>query len=425
MSEPASPVAERHDPYAALRHRDYRLYFLGRLLLVIGAQSQSVAVGWEVYERTRSSFALGLIGLVLGLPVIALALPGGHLADNHDRRLLVTISGLVMALSALSLAAISHWRGPVPLIFVALFIDGVAAAFNYPARISLLPQIVPREHFASAVTWSSTAFLVSAAIGPVVGGLIIARTHGASPVYLLDFALVLVFIALILGIRGRRKLGTAEKMTLASLAAGFHFVRDTEVILAAITLDLFAVLLGGATALLPIFAKDILRVGPDGLGWLRAAPSVGALISAVVIAHLPPMRGAGRKLFLAVVGFGLATIVFGLSKSFALSIAMLFTLGALDAISMVIRSTLVQVRTPDIMRGRVSAVNGMFVDTSNELGAFESGAVASLVGPVASVVAGGIGTLLSVVFIMRKWPALLRLDSLQSDEDAISEGKEP
>jgi MFS family permease len=410
-----SEVQERHDPYAALRHRDYRLYFAGRLVNVIGTQSGSVAVGWEVYERTRSPFALGLIGLVIGVPVVGLALPGGHFADNYDRRRLVTISGVLMALSSAGLAAISHWHGPVPLIYVALFGSGVASAFNYPARISLLPQIVPRETFPSAVAWNSTAFLVSAAIGPALGGLIIAATHAATPVYLLEVVLTLAFILLVRAIKGKQMVRSSEPLTLESLAAGFRFVRETKIILAAITLDLFAVLLGGATALLPVFAKDILHVGADGLGWLRAAPSVGALLMAIVIAHLPPMRRAGRKLFLSVAGFGLATIVFGVSRSFALSLAMLFALGALDAISMVIRSTLVQVRTPDAMRGRVSAVNGMFVDTSNELGAFESGAVASLVGPVWSVVGGGVGTLLVVVAIMRKWPALARLDSLQPE----------
>jgi MFS family permease len=410
-----SEVQERHDPYAALRHRDYRLYFAGRLVNVIGTQSGSVAVGWEVYERTRSPFALGLIGLVIGVPVVGLALPGGHFADNYDRRRLVTISGVLMALSSAGLAAISHWHGPVPLIYVALFGSGVASAFNYPARISLLPQIVPRETFPSAVAWNSTAFLVSAAIGPALGGLIIAATHAATPVYLLEVVLTLAFILLVRAIKGKQMVRSSEPLTFESLAAGFRFVRETKIILAAITLDLFAVLLGGATALLPVFAKDILHVGADGLGWLRAAPSVGALLMAIVIAHLPPMRRAGRKLFLSVAGFGLATIVFGVSRSFALSLAMLFALGALDAISMVIRSTLVQVRTPDAMRGRVSAVNGMFVDTSNELGAFESGAVASLVGPVWSVVGGGVGTLLVVVAIMRKWPALARLDSLQPE----------
>jgi MFS family permease len=408
---------ERHDPYAALRHRDYRFYFAARILLVIGEQSQMVAVGWEIYERTRSALALGLIGLVIGFPLIALAVPGGHIADNHDRRRIIVISSLCLAATTVAMAALSYLRAPVPLFFVALFALGVASAFNYPARIALLPQIVPRENFASAVTWSSTAFLISAAIGPALGGSIIALTGSAATVYLLDAALAIGFVFLILGIRGRQRLNeSSEKMTRESLVAGFRFVRQTRIILAAITLDLFAVLLGGATALLPVFAKDILHVGADGLGWLRAAPSVGALLMAVVVAHLPPMRRAGRKLFLSVAGFGIATVIFGLSTSFALSLAMLFTLGALDAISMVIRSTLVQVRTPDAMRGRVSAVNGMFVDTSNELGGFESGAVAALVGPVASVVAGGLGTLLVVVAIMRKWPELAQLDSLQNDD---------
>jgi MFS family permease len=412
----APPNTTRHDPYAALRHRDYRFYFAARTLLVIGEQSQMVAVGWEIYERTRSTLALGLIGLVVGFPVIALALPGGHLADNYDRRRLVVISSLFLAAATLGLAAVSHFHAPVLLTYVALFALGVASAFNYPARIALLPQIVPRETFASAVTWSSTAFLISAAIGPALGGIIIATTGSATAVYLLDAALAIAFIFLILGIRGKQRIESSERMSRESLAAGFRFVRETKIILAAITLDLFAVLFGGATALLPVFAKDILHVGADGLGWLRAAPSVGALLMAILVAHLPPMRRAGRKLFLSVAGFGIATIIFGFSKSFALSLAMLFALGALDAISMVIRSTLVQVRTPDAMRGRVSAVNGMFVDTSNELGGFESGAVAALVGPVASVVAGGVGTLLVVVAIMRKWPQLARLDSLQNQE---------
>ena len=385
---------------------------------MIGEQSQMVAVGWEVYERTRSSLALGLIGLVVGFPVIALALPGGHLADNYDRRRLVVISSLFLAAATLALAAISHLRAPVALTYVALFALGVASAFNYPARIALLPQIVPREAFASAVTWSSTAFLVAAAVGPALGGIIIATTGSATPVYLLDAALAIAFMVLILAIRGKQQIEYSERMSRESLAAGFRFVRETRIILAAITLDLFAVLFGGATALLPVFAKDILHAGADGLGWLRAAPAVGALLTAILVAHLPPMRRAGRKLFLSVAGFGVATIIFGISKSFALSLAMLFTLGALDAISMVIRSTLVQVRTPDAMRGRVSAVNGMFVDTSNELGGFESGAVAALVGPVASVVAGGLGTLLVVIAIMRKWPELARLDSLQNSRAA-------
>lgn len=404
----------RHDPYEALRHRDFRFFFVARVLAVLGGEAANVAVGWELYERTRSALALGIVGLVAGLPMILLALPGGHVADSFDRRRVAGTTGILIALSATGLAAVSYWRGPVLLTYACLLFGGIALAFNYPARSALVPQIVPPEAFANAVTWNSTAFLASAAIGPAFAGIVIASSHSATPVFLADAGFSLIFVALIAAIRGERPAPTGERMTLASLAAGFRFVRETEVIFAAITLDLFAVLLGGATTLLPVFAKDILHVGADGLGWLRSAPSAGALLMALAIAHLPPMRRAGRKLFFSVAGFGAATVVFGLSKSFVLSLAMLFTLGALDAISMVIRSTLVQMRTPDAMRGRVLAVNGMFVDTSNELGGFESGAVASLVGPVASVVAGGIGTLLVVIAVMKKWPALARLDSLSS-----------
>lgn len=356
--------------------------------------------------------------------MILLALPGGHVADSFDRRRISAITGTLIAISAAALAAVSYWQAPVVWIYLTLLLGGVVVAFNYPARAALLPQIVPREHFANAATWNSTAFLASAAMGPAFAGLVIATTHSATVVFVADALLTLLYGVLVASIRGEQPEPSGERMTLRSLAAGFHYVRTTEVILAAITLDLFAVLLGGATTLLPIFAKDILHVGADGLGWLRAAPSLGALLMAVAIAHLPPMRRSGRKLFFSVAGFGMATIVFGLSKSFALSLAMLFSLGALDAVSMVIRSTLVQVRTPDEMRGRVSAVNGMFVDTSNELGGFESGALAALIGPVASVVAGGIGTLLSVVMIMRKWPALARLDTLHSAKPKIPDTKE-
>lgn len=405
-----------HDPYEALRHRDFRLFFTARILAVLGGEAANVAVGWELYERTHSTLALGLVGLVAGLPLVLLALPGGHVADSFDRRRVAGITGVLIALSATGLAAVSYWKGPVLLTYACLLFGGIVLAFNYPARSALLPQVVPLDAFANAVTWNSTAFLASAAIGPAFAGIVIATTHSATPVFLSDAALSLIFVALIAAIRGVQPAPTGERMTLASLAAGFHYVRETGVIFAAITLDLFAVLLGGATTLLPVFAKDILHVGADGLGWLRAAPSIGALLMALTIAHLPPMRGAGRKLFLSVAGFGAATVVFGLSKSFLLSLAMLFTLGALDAISMVIRSTLVQVRTPDAMRGRVLAVNGMFVDTSNELGGFESGAMASLIGPVGSVVAGGIGTLLVVVAVMKRWPALANLDSLSFRE---------
>jgi hypothetical protein len=276
------------------------------------------------------------------------------------------------------------------------------------------------------VTWSSSAFQTAAVVGPAIGGLVIALQHRATAAYLIDAFLTSIYLMMLFAIRGggevqasATSLKPREKMTLESLVAGMKFVKETKVVLAALTLDLFAVLLGGATSLLPIFAKDILQVGPDGLGWLRAAPSIGALIVMVGIAHRPPMQRTGWTLISAVAGFGICTIVFGLSKSFALSMSMLFMLGALDGISMIVRGTLVQLWTPDEMRGRVSAVNSVFIDMSNELGGFESGALAAAVGPVAAVVGGGIGTILVVAGVAAAWPELRNLGELTPPEAVV------
>ena len=390
-----------------------------------------VALGWELYERTGSALALGLIGLATALPVVILALPAGDLADRMDRKRILVWAQIAFIGAGLALAALSYWRGPVMLIYVVLLARGVAQAYNNPARQALLPQLVPENVFGNAVTWASSAFQVAAVVGPGIGGIVIAIERGATSAYFINSLLTGIYLWTLLEIRGgggsqtnAADLGASslqakpsERMTLESVAAGMRFVRETKVILAAITLDLFAVLLGGATALLPIFAKDILHVGPEGLGWLRAAPSVGALLVAVTIAHRPAMRRTGATLLFAVAGFGLATIVFGLSRSFWLSLSMLFLLGALDGISMIIRSTLVQVRTPNHMRGRVSAVNSVFIDMSNELGGFESGALAALVGPVTAVVAGGAGTLIVVGATALAWPELRRLGPLVPVKD--------
>jgi MFS family permease len=389
-----------------------------------------VALGWELYERTHSALALGLVGLATALPVVILALPAGDLADRMDRKRILIWSQVAFILAGLALAALSYWRGPVVLIYAVLLGRGAAQAFNNPARQALLPQLLPANVFGNAVTWASSAFQVAAVVGPGLGGIAIAIEHRATGVYIVSSVLTAVYLWALIEIRGIAGQETSEatstarkpreKMTLESIAAGMRFVRETKVILAAITLDLFAVLLGGATALLPIFAKDILHVGPDGLGWLRAAPSVGALLIAVTFAHRPPMRRTGATLLLAVAGFGAATIVFGLSKSFWLSLAMLFVLGALDGISMIIRSTLVQLRTPDEMRGRVSAVNSVFIDMSNELGGFESGALAALIGPVTAVVAGGVGTLVVVGSVALAWPQLRQLGPIAPEEEATT-----
>jgi MFS family permease len=377
-----------------------------------------VALGWELYERTHSALALGMVGLVTAIPAILLALPAGHLADRMDRKKIVVIAQMLFVTMSVCLAIVSHLSGPIPLIFGILLIRGIGQAYNNPARSALLPRLVPAEVFGNAVTWSSSAFQTAAVVGPAIGGFVIALEHKATAAYLIDATLTSVYFLMLLAIRAdglvqsSSALKPREKMTLESLIAGMRFVKKTKVVLAALTLDLFAVLLGGATALLPIFAKDILQVGPTGLGWLRAAPSVGALIVMVGIAHRPPMQKTGWTLITAVAGFGICTVIFGLSKSFLLSMSMLFLLGGLDGISMIVRGTLVQLWTPDEMRGRVSAVNSVFIDMSNELGGFESGALAAAVGPIAAVVGGGIGTIIVVAAVAGAWPELRNLVAL-------------
>lgn len=415
IAMPASTEAARRDPYAALRHSDYRFFLTGRLAASMGSQMIDVAIGWELYERTNRALALGFVGLVQVVPIILLALPAGHVADRFDRKRVAMLSLLLLIAGSLALAAISFTVAPVPLIYLTLFIIGVALAFHRPAVAALLPQLVPPEKFANAVTWNSVGWQLASVVGPALGGLIIAWRHHAGVVYLIDAALMLVFVVRLTQIRGQQAVRAPRAVTIRSLLGGVHFVWQTKVILAAITLDLFAVLFGGATTLLPIYAKDILHVGPDGFGWLRAAPSIGAVIVAALMLGRPPMRRAGKSLLWAVAGFGVATIVFGLSRAFPLSLLMLVLAGGLDMISVVVRQTLVQLRTPDEMRGRVSAVNSVFIDTSNELGGFESGASAALFGPIVSVIGGGIVTVLVVIAVAIAWPELRSMRGLADD----------
>lgn len=402
----------KRDPYAALRYADYRYFLTGRLAASMGSQMIDVAIGWELYERTNRALALGFVGLVQVVPIILLALPAGHVADRFDRKRIALLSLALLIVGSLALAAISFTVAPIPLIYITLFIIGVALSFHRPAVAALLPQLVPAEKFANAVTWNSVGWQLASVVGPALGGLIIAWRHHAGIVYLLDAALMLVFVVSLIRIRGQQVVRVRKAVTLESLLGGVRFVWHTKIILAAITLDLFAVLFGGATTLLPVFAKDILHVGAEGFGWLRAAPSIGAVLVAVLLLGRPPMRRAGKSLLFAVAGFGLATIVFGLSRSFPLSLAMLVLAGGLDMISVVVRQTLVQLRTPDEMRGRVSAVNSVFIDTSNELGGFESGASAALLGPVISVVGGGIVTVIVVSAVAVAWPELRNMRGL-------------
>jgi MFS family permease len=411
------PSAGPHDPYAALRLRDFRLLLSASSLAVVAEQMLGVAVGWELYERTSNPLALGLIGLVQVLPVVLLALPAGHVADRRDRKWVAIYAMLLIGVCALGLALLSFTGGPLALFYVCLLFIGVGRAFQNPAWSSLPAQVVPVEHFANAATWESGVWQASSIIGPALGGLLIALQHAGWLVYAIAAGMLLL-VALMLGLmRPRPAERSTEELTLASLLAGLRFVWNTKIILASITLDMFAVLLGGATALLPIFARDILQVGAAGLGWMRAAPATGAVLAALTIAFLPPFKHAGRTLLVVVAGFGLATIVFGLSRSFPLSLLMLGLLGAFDNISVVIRSTLVLTRTPDAMRGRVNAVHFVFIGLSNELGAFESGVAAAVLGPVVAVAAGGVGTILVVLLVAWIWPEVRRLGRLgQSDQ---------
>ena len=410
---------EMHDSYAALRHPSFRRILTGNVLAGAAFEMQNAAVSWELYERTPSAIALGNIGLVQFLPVLVLAIPAGHLADRFSRQWLA-VSALGIALAATTgLELLSYFQGPVPLIYVCLFVHGMSRALSAPARSALLPMVVPHHDLANAITWASSGWQVAQTAGPALAGLIIYYTGEPRNVYLLTGAMTMLAATSIALARPRPAQKMAEPLSLRSLLAGVRFVWTHQLLLAALSLDLFAVLFGGATALLPIFAQDILHVEARGFGWLRAAPSIGAIVMGVALAHLPPLRRAGRTLLLAVAGFGLATIGFGLSRDPYLSFGLLALLGALDNFSIVVRGTLVQKLTPDNMRGRVSAVNSIFIVTSNELGAVESGYTAAWFGPVLSVVLGGIGTILVVAAAAVRWPQVGKLGTLNELEPAL------
>jgi MFS family permease len=372
--------AAQHDPFAALRFRDYRLFMIGRVLMFTGAQMQTVAIGWELYERTNSAMVLGGVGLAQVLPMIALSLIAGHVADRSDRKRTMLISVMLLALCSLTLAVISYQRGSIVLVYTCLVLIGVARAFLKPASDALMWQLIPVSVFTNAATWNSTSFQLATVIGPALGGFAIAALKSATAVYVLAAIAALLCFVLTVALREQNTTLSKEPISLKALSAGAKFIWQNQLVLAAMTLDLFAVLLGGAVALLPIFAKDILHVGPLELGYLQAAPSIGALIMAVILTHLPPLRKAGPALLWSVVGFGIVTTIFGLSRSLWLSLLMLVLSGALDSISVVIRHTLVQIRTPDYLRGRVAAINNVFISASNELGDFESGFTAALFG---------------------------------------------
>ncbi len=410
-------------PYDVLRNANFIRYLVGRFIANSGQQMFVMAVGWEIYERTGSAMALGLVGLTQVIPMFLLTLPAGHFADNHSRKRIIMVTVSVTAAANIGLAIISAVSAPVALMYLCLFVSSCARTFGGAAIASFMPQLVERHMFSRAVTWNSGLFQLSSIIGPSLGGiLVVAFGHRAWPIYALNSLAALSFCALLGSIRVQQVIALKEKMTLQSLLTGFRFVFSNRIVLGIISLDMFAVLLGGATALLPVYAKEILQAGPRGLGFLQAALPLGAVLCAFYLAHRPPLQKAGRSLLLAVVCFGLATIVFGLSQWYWLSFAMLFGCGVADNVSVVVRHTLVQMLTPDEKRGRVSAVNNLFIGTSNELGEFESGSVAKLCGPmmgntvamgaVISVVSGGIGTLLVVAAVALIWPEIRRYGRL-------------
>ena len=414
-SQPPSPPPV-HDAYAAIRLGNFRKYWLGNLLSILGMQMQSVTVVWEVYERTDDPFSIGLVGLVLVIPVLSLALVGGHVADRYDRRLVLSGALLLNCLASLGLAAVSFFEWHIVWLYGCLFLIGVARAFQQPAKSSLLPQLVPRAVFANAVTWNLGGFQLAAAIGPALGGLSLAFLGQEYFAYLFQAGAAIFFIGLLTRIERRPVEFTPEPTTMRTLVEGFEFVWRNKVILGAMALDMFAVLLSEAKALLPIFAEDILHVGPVGYGWLAAAESIGALSMSLAMMHRPPMAKAGRSLLWSVAGFGVSTLVFGISRSFLLSFFALLAMGAFDCVSVIIRHTLVQMLTPDRMRGRVSAISGMFISASNELGEFESGTLARLTSAVFAVVFGGIGTLVVVLVAATTIPELRRYGRLDGHD---------
>jgi len=399
-------------PYAILRNRDFLYYLIGRFVASFGQQMLTVAVGWELYERTHSSLLLGMVGLTAFVPMVLMTLPAGHVADTRERKSVIIAMQAVLACTSIGLALISWKQAPVAWMFICLFLAGVARTFLWSASASFLPQLVARPEFPVALTWSSSTFQFSAVAGPAAGGALIALTNHAVVVYLFTAVSSVICLGMISLVCAHSKPPPKEPVSMQTLLGGFRFVFSHRIILGAITLDLFAVLFGGATALLPVYAKDILRVGPQGLGLLQAALPVGSMLCAIMMAHRPPMQKAGRSLIAAVTIFGLGTVGFGYSRLFWLSLLMLFICGFADNVSVIVRHTLVQLLTPDSMRGRVSSVNNLFIGTSNELGGAESGIVSHLSNPVFSVVSGGIATILVVAAVAWHWPEIPRFGRL-------------
>lgn len=418
----SNPNTSLYDPYEALRLPSFRLYLAARFVLTTGVLIQSVVVAWQVYEITRDPLSLGIIGLCEILPAITVSLYAGHVADTADRRKILLITSFLFLLCWMALALTALPQSPFPrsveLIYAIVFVRGIGRGFFAPAVVAYLSQVAPRRLYANAATWNSTNWQLAAVLGPALGGLLIGFL-GAAWTYLIVAALTVLGILLLWLLKPAypQEIKKSTEPLSASLSAGVKFVFAHPLILSAISLDLFAVLFGGAISMLPIYAAEILHVGAQGFGFLRAAPSLGAASMALYLALFPLRQDAGKILLAAVAGFGGCMIVFGISQSFYLSLAVLALSGALDNVSVVIRSTIIQTLTPDEMRGRVAAVNQIFIGSSNEIGEFESGVAARLLGVVPSVVFGGCMTMVVVAITAWRAPQLVRLQQITADAE--------
>jgi MFS family permease len=406
-----------HDPYASLRFPNFQWFIASLLAMTVATQIQAVVVSWQIYELTKDPFSLGLIGLAEAVPFLGFALFAGHVADTAGRLRISLVALGVLVGCSLTLLGFSIRPGLINStrvwpMYAVIFLSGIARSFLQPARQALGAELVPRELYPNAVTWRSSTWQLAEVVGPAIGGLVYGFAN-ATAAYAVDATLMGVALLSLGRIRHRSEPVVTEASFLASLVTGVRFVRGQPLILGALTLDLFSVLFGGAVALLPVFAAEILHVGPEGLGVLRAAPAMGAVVMSLGLAHRPPLRQAGRTLLVSVALFGLCMIGFGLSRNFFLSCALLALSGMVDTVSVVIRSTLLQVMTPNHLLGRVAAVNAIFIGSSNELGAFESGTAARLLGTVPSVVLGGLATLLVVGVTALKVPTLRRLTEIR------------
>ena len=442
-AEPANSPEQQNtvSSTVAWQSRDFRFYQASRFLGTLGAEAQALAVGWQVYQLTHSALALGYTGLALFLPGVFWVFPAGHTADRYDRRSVVLACYSLQLLANLTLLGFTlHGIPSIWIVYAVLFAIGTARAFAGPAQSALVPTLVPKNHFVNAVTWGASIFQIANALGPMVGGLLFtipltrmlfgsSRLLGAPTVYAFTFMTQSLFLFCFSRIRPRPVAGEKKGFTLDTMLAGLRYVLSTRLLLGSISLDLFAVLFGGAVSLMPIFAADVLHRGANGLGLLRAMPSVGALTVSLLLSVRPLKRGAGRTMLLCVGTFGAATVVFGLSRSLLLSCAALLVLGAADMVSVVVRQSVLQLATPAEMRGRVSSVNWLFLGASNELGEYESGLTAHWWGAVRAVVIGGLASMTVTGLWSVFFPALRKADELTAESLIAVEqefsGREP